>query len=245
MEWTTESGEAWAPTPANGKAAEPTPAQEAPVTAPPPPKPGASAPATPPHTSTGYERCPSCDSLVAIDQRYCIECGRRRGEPRLPFMDAVVFMDAMNRPTEPPARTKEKNRKLSPNTALIAGVGTLLLALGIGVLIGRSGDHGGTQAAAPPQIVTVGGGGEATAQTSSKGGETVGGATTKGKSKKQVVEAKKKAAETGEGAKNVLHAVPGANLPPPTVKIGGKCKQKVAGCNESGEFDGSFFGGEE
>jgi hypothetical protein len=183
---------------------------------------------------------------VAVDQRYCLECGRRRGEPRLPFMDAVVFMDAMNRPAESTAApTKEKKpRRLSPNTALIAGVGTLLLALGIGVLIGRSGDHGGTQEAPPPQIVTVGSGEEATAKPGAKGGETVGGANTKGKSKKQIVEAKK-AAETGEGAKDVLHAVPGANLPPPTVQVGGKCEKKVAGCNEKGEFDGSFFGGEE
>jgi hypothetical protein len=196
--------------------------------------------------AAGYERCSSCGSLVAVDQRYCLECGRRRGEPRLPFMDAVVFMDAMNRPVEPPdAPTKEKKRRLSPNSALIAGVGTLLLALGIGVLIGRSGDHGGTQAAPPPQIVTVGGGEEATAQTNAKAGETVAGAATKGKSKKQIVEAKSKAAETGEGAKDVLHAVPGANLPPPTIKVGGKCEKKVAGCNEKGEFDGTFFGGEE
>jgi hypothetical protein len=183
---------------------------------------------------------------VAVDQRYCLECGRRRGEPRLPFMDAVVFMDAMNSAAETPAPpTKEKKRRVSPNAALIAGVGTLLLALGIGVLIGRSGNHGSTTAAPPPQIVTVGGGEESTAKTSSKGSETVGGASTKGKSKKQIVEAKKKAAETGEGAKDVLHAVPGANLPPPTIKVGGKCEKKVAGCNEKGEFDGSFFGGEE
>ena len=236
-----------APIPGDGNAAEPVAAShQAPVTAPPPPTHGAPAPATTSRTSTGYECCPSCGSLVAVDQRYCIECGRRRGEPRLPFMDAVVFMDTMNRPAEPPAApTKEKKRRLSPNTALIAGVGTLLLALGIGVLIGRSGDHSGTQAAATPQIVTVGGGEETTAKTSSKGSETVGGATTKGKSKKQIVQAKRKAAETGEGAKNVLHAVPGANLPPPTIKVGGKCEEKVAGCNEKGEFDGSFFGGEE
>jgi hypothetical protein len=244
MESTTESGEVRVPTPGNGHTAEPAAPQQAPVTAPPPIH-GGPAIATSSQSATAYERCSACGSLVAIDQRYCIECGRRRGEPRLPFMDAVVFMDAMNRPTEPSAPPKERKRRLSPNTALIAGVGTLLLALGIGVLIGRSGDHGATQAAAPPQIVTVEGGGEAAAQTSPKGGETFGGASTKGKSKKQVVEAKMKAAETGEGAKSVLHAVPGANLPPPTVKVGGKCEKKVAGCNEKGEFDGSFFGGEE
>ena len=90
----------------------------------------------------GFEQCPSCGALVAVDQRYCLECGHRRGDPRLPFMDAVVFMDAMNRPPETAsASTKGKKRGISPNAALIAGVGTLLLALGIGVLIGRSGNH--------------------------------------------------------------------------------------------------------
>ena len=211
MEWMTESGEVRAPAPGNGNAAEPVQA----------PAPAMSSP-----TSTGYERCSSCGSLVAVDQRYCLECGRRRGEPRLPFMDAVVFMDAMNRPADPPAAPKkEKRRRLSPNTALIAGVGTLLLALGIGVLIGRSGDHGTTPAAAPPQIVTVGGGEEATANASAKGTETVRRRNDQGQVQETGRPGEKKAAETGEGAKEVLHAVPGVNLPPPTIKVGGKCEK--------------------
>ncbi len=44
------------------------------------------------------EQCPSCGAQMAADQRYCLECGLRRGDPRLPFMDAVVFMDAIKRP---------------------------------------------------------------------------------------------------------------------------------------------------
>lgn len=196
----------------------------------------------------GYEQCPSCGAFVAVDQRYCLECGHRRGEPRLPFMDAVVFMDAMNRPPEPEiTSTKAKKRGISPNAALIAGVGTLLLALGIGVLIGRSGDHGTTAANQPPIVIKGGTEEAATAASGATGGGgsravAGGGGSIKGKSKKQVVKQKTAEAESGKGANEVLHTAPGVKMAPPTVKIGGKCEKDAAGCNENGEFDGSFFG---
>ena len=78
---------------------------------------------------------------MAADQRYCLECGQRRGEPRLPFMDAVVLMDTVVKGPQqgPPRPTRQRRARLSANATLIAGIGTLLLALGIGVLIGRSG----------------------------------------------------------------------------------------------------------
>ena len=45
--------------------------------------------------AAGGDQCPNCGASMAPDQRYCLECGHRRGDPRLPFMDAVVFMDAV------------------------------------------------------------------------------------------------------------------------------------------------------
>jgi hypothetical protein len=216
-----------------------------PVTSPPPPVPTHAAPMPPatPQSPSGFEHCPSCGAMVAADQRYCLECGHRRGEPRLPFMDAVVFMDAMNQPSAEPASASSKKKKkgISPNTALIAGVGTLLLALGIGVLIGRSGGHGAAPASQAP-IVIKGGTGEEEVKTASTGGEAAGGGGTKVKSKKQLVKAKTQAAETGEGAEKVLHTAPGVNLPPAKIQVGEKCEKKVAGCNSKGEFDGSYFG---
>src|ERR1700755_3016925 len=104
------------------------------------------------------EQSPSCGAHMAADQRYCLECGIRRGDPRLPFMDAVVFMDAVRRQPEaaapaPPAAT-EKRSRMTANASLIAGVATLVLAIGVGVMIGQSGDSGGSVAAAPaPQIL--------------------------------------------------------------------------------------------
>jgi hypothetical protein len=216
-----------------------------PVTSPPPPVPthAAPMPSATPQSPSGFEHCPSCGALVAADQRYCLECGHRRGEPRLPFMDAVVFMDAMNQPpAAASASPKKKKKGISPNAALIAGIGTLLLALGIGVLIGRSGDHSAAPASQAP-IVIKGGGGEEVAST---GAETTGGGTsTKGKSKKQIVKAKKQAAESGEGAASVLHYSSKAKPPAkPTAQLGEKCAKGTAGCAANGKFEGSFFGGE-
>jgi hypothetical protein len=180
--------------------------------------------------------------MVTSDQRYCLNCGHRRGEPRLPFMDAVVFMDAMKAPKDVQAAPPPKQpRRISPNAALIAGVGTLLLALGIGVLIGRSGSN---TAAAPQQapIVIQGGAGAEETATASSAGTTVGGGgkSTAGKSKKAVKKEKEAAAASGEGAEEILKPSGDVKLPPPTTGVGDKCKKGTAGC-EGGEFTGNFF----
>ena len=76
---------------------------------------------------------------MAADQRYCLECGQRRGDPRLPFMDAVVLMDTVIKgPQRASAAPATRRRRWSPNATLIAGIATLLLALGVGVLIGMA-----------------------------------------------------------------------------------------------------------
>src|SRR6476619_695965 len=119
----------------------------------------------------GGDSCPSCGAQMASDQRYCLECGHRRGDPRLPFMDAVVFMDAMRQPAvaaSAPVPPREHRPRMSANATLVAGVATLVLAIGVGVLIGRSGDNGSTPAAnTTPQVIKVEGGGTASTGTAS------------------------------------------------------------------------------
>jgi len=189
------------------------------------------------------EQCPSCGNPVAAGQRYCLNCGQRRGEPRLPFMNAVTFMEAMKRPAAsagaPPRKPK---RRLSPNAALIAGVGTLLLAMGVGVLIGRSGhDSGATGAAPAQQVIKVEGGG-ATETASAATGAT--GKSSGSKSSKPSKKSAKKAearAESGAGAEEVLKPSGNVDLPESTVQPGDACKESEAGC-ENGKFNGSFFG---
>jgi hypothetical protein len=178
---------------------------------------------------------------MSNDQRYCLECGQRRGDPRLPFMDAVVLMDAVKRPAQapPPQQKKKAHAGISPNTALIAGVATLLIALGVGVLIGRSGNHAIADTAPAAPIVIHGGGEEGTT-ASSKGGATTGGGATNAKTKKQKAAAEKEA-EAHPAAEEVLKPSAGVKLPPAKVQPGGKCEAGAAGC-EGGKFTGNFFG---
>ncbi len=192
------------------------------------------------------EQCPSCGNPVAPDQRYCLNCGQRCGEPRLPFMNAVTFMEAMKRPAAASASPPKKaKRRLSPNAALIAGVGTLLLAMGVGVLIGRSGhDSGTTGAATAPQVIKVEGNGGGSAETASTAGSPGGksaGAGKGSKSNKKVAKKAEARAESGQGAEEVLKPSGNVNLPPATVSPGDKCKAGEAGC-EGGEFTGNYFG---
>jgi hypothetical protein len=178
---------------------------------------------------------------VAADQRYCLHCGQRCGEPRLPFMNAVTFMDAMRTPSEAlaaPAPPQRRRRRISPNAALIAGVGTLLLAMGVGVLIGHSSNQTvATNASAPAQVITVHGGGEAEANTAKQ----ANAAGANGKGGKKASASAKKEAQTGEGAEEVLKPSAGVKLPPATAQPGSKCESGAAGC-KGGEFTGDFFG---
>lgn len=216
----------------------------------------------------GGDSCPNCGEPMAADQRYCLNCGHRRGEPRLPFMDAVTFMESMNAPggagtPPPPSSTPSgSGNRWNANAALIAGVATLVLAIGVGFLIGRSGHENGSQAAAAPQVIKVEGGGggggetEAAAATSEESESTAGG---KGKgakgakgSKSEKKASKLSASEVQEGSKQeeerakaktdeALHTKEGIELET-EVEVGGKCQKGAAGCSEGGEFTGEFFG---
>lgn len=107
--------------------------------------------ATPPVGAT--ERCASCGAPLAGDQRYCLECGERRLQP-----SSVLLSGPPVQP--PPAGEIAPAPRLAPQddpprngaVTLIAGVGVLLLAMGVGVLIGRSGGSSKPTAAAPQTI---------------------------------------------------------------------------------------------
>jgi hypothetical protein len=181
---------------------------------------------------------------MATDQRYCLRCGKRRGEPRLPFMDAVTFMTAMQRPqaaAEAAPPEPSKRPRPSANASLIAGVGILLLALGIGVLIGQSNDQGAAPVAnATPQIIKVGGAGAETV-TASGADTDVSGKDDKAKKAEAAPEKAVDDSGTSEAAAKILKPAGDVKLPPPTVQKGGKCENGAAGC-EGGEFTGDFFG---
>jgi hypothetical protein len=205
--------------------------------------------------ATAGDACPTCGAQMAIDQRYCLNCGHRRGEPRLPFMDAVTFMSAINQPPQeaaaaPPPPPQKSG--ISPSTTLIAGIATLVLAVGVGVLIGRSGNNESAPVAnQKPTVIRVGegsGGGEEVEPRTENSGPKEGGKSSNSKGGSGKSEAKKAPEEevgasgTSKAAEEVLKPSKDAKpLPPPTTQVGEKCGEGTAGC-ENGEFNGSFFG---
>lgn len=224
---------------------------------PPPPSPiGQAAPATGLHNTVAGsgDNCPNCGTTLASDQRYCLHCGQRRGDPRLPFMDAVVFMESAKKPpaaqaeAAPPA-PPDKRPFMSANASLVAGVATLVLAIGVGVLIGRSGDSGTNAGNAAPQVIRVpAGAGEAesTAGAATKGNAGTGGKTGASKpSSATKKKAAKKLETTSSGATKATEeaypTAPGVKLAEPEQKIGGKCDPSEAGCGKNGKFEGTFF----
>ena len=216
---------------------------------------GTAAPATRPEAFTRQlvtaqvgERCITCEAPLASDQRYCLNCGERRGNSGLkPAQPAAQ--------TEPRAAvsmaesTDSRRRRTTSGTTLVAGIATLLLAMGVGVEIGRisNGNNSGgspARASAPSvQVVTVGSGvgGSAAASTpsSSQGKTKRKGKTTAKKAAAQTVVTKKVAAKATQAASKVLGAS-AKNLAPPTVQSGQACTSG-AGC-QNGKFTGNFFG---
>jgi hypothetical protein len=202
----------------------------------------------------GGDNCPQCGQPLAKDQRYCLNCGARRGDPRLPFMDAVTFMDAVKQPrpggdaevakTAPPP---SKRPLLSANASLVAGVATLVLAIGVGVLIGRSGDGGSPEAAVAPQIIKVGGSGGGEVEEESTASTAKGNKNAKASSGPKTAKTKAKektevgSSGTSKATEEVFKPAKGVKLAKPEQKVGEKCEKGTAGCSNSGKFDGSFF----
>jgi hypothetical protein len=115
----------------------------------------------------GAEPCPHCGATLALDQRYCLECGAPRT-----YLSGML-LEQLRTPAAQ-AQPGHQTWAAGPNGAapfgapaassgwqragaltLIAGIGVLLLAMGVGVLIGRSGGSSGATSAAP-QVISVG-----------------------------------------------------------------------------------------
>lgn len=182
------------------------------------------------------DHCVNCGSALAPDQRYCVECGTRRGKPRftLPAGTQIELVDA-----GAPAATRRP--RWSSSTTLLAGIATLLLALGVGVLIGRSSSS--TPKNGGIHVVVNGGGASSGAATSTP--SSTARSSTSGRSSSST---KSKHTKTGSNP-----AATKANTPPPssgvssnvtktpTVKPGGACTAGTPGC-QGGKETGNFFG---
>ncbi|HEY2767499.1 MAG TPA: zinc ribbon domain-containing protein, partial [Solirubrobacteraceae bacterium] len=118
--------------------------------------------------------CANCGVSLADDQRYCLECGTRQLQARSQFLER--FTPAAVGPNVPSAPAAGSGR--STNVTALAGIGVLLLAMGVGVLIGRA---SGSTSAGPPQVISVGAPAAATG-VAGTGAESSGAGTTSGSS---------------------------------------------------------------
>ena len=128
------------------------------------------------HGSSAPQACASCGSPLAEDQRYCLNCGARAGDPRLPGEELLAHVAADEAPPAPaPAgyalpgqAPPPRQRDWMPLLALGA-LGLLALVLVVGVLIGKSSSSAGAGA---PQVITISGGGGAAGAAPAAGAAT-------------------------------------------------------------------------
>jgi hypothetical protein len=112
-----------------------------------------------PSSSAGVvEPCAACGAPLADDQRYCLECGERRTPMRSVLLGGPPSGEQPQSQvpaTAPPPQSSTAAEDAGRGNAVtvIAGVGVLLLAMGVGVLIGRS--SAPKQSAAPAQTISV------------------------------------------------------------------------------------------
>jgi hypothetical protein len=195
-----------------------------------------------PLRGTPADRCANCQTPLASDQRYCVSCGVRRGKSRFSLESMAAQAALVPASALAPPR---KTRRTPPGVTLVSGVATLLLAMGVGVLIGHD-STSPTPQRASAQVITVNGG-SASPQTAAGTASQAQGRTnskTKAKTAKQlgfkptVVHLSKKTVQAANQAATKVFGQHG-NLAPPTVQVGQACTHG-AGC-QGGKFTGNFF----
>lgn len=182
------------------------------------------------------DRCANCQAALASDQRYCVSCGARRGKGR--FSAASLGADPAPASGGSSERQPPHRSRVSSGATLVAGIATLLIAMGVGVLIGHDSNTTPIRAASP-EVITVGGGAAGTG-AGSTGSSASSAKASKGKVKVTKV---KVTAKTAAAASKAASQVLGAGAPKnPTVQPGQACTAGTAGC-QNGKFTGDFFGG--
>jgi hypothetical protein len=187
------------------------------------------------------EACPSCGAQLAGDQRYCLNCGARRGDARVPFMEILGGRAAPVAAAPPVVADGARSQR---NLTIVASIGCLLLALGVGVLIGHGGrDKGSSSSAAPPQVISVQSAGTGAAATGAAGAAATNkaGAAKKAKSGRAASSSKSSHA-TNKTIKNLNNLSPEqyqkqSQKLPKTVGTGGKAPPKD---NKPAAGGGSF-----
>jgi hypothetical protein len=157
--------------------------------------------AAPTKAPNGYEPCEECGAQLDAQQRYCVECGARRGNGANP---ASRYFATMSKRARRPA-TGPPRRPPASRAAAVGFFALLPIAVALGVVVGRS-DSGGSDEAALLKALKNG---EAQAATAAAGAGATGqptASTQKPNAKAKKANAKNSKAEKeleGEGGKVV------------------------------------------
>jgi hypothetical protein len=86
------------------------------------------------------EPCPACGAPLAADQRYCLNCGRRRAGARVPYADLLAGRapEEVLAPAASPPPPPAPSRRTVPLGLAAAGAGAIAAVLLVGVLIGAA-----------------------------------------------------------------------------------------------------------
>ena len=198
-------------------------------------------------TAASSDRCTNCGAQLAPDQHYCVVCGERRGRAR--FAGAMFGPQAVAQEPAPASGPPQRGGRFPAPATLIAGIATLLIAMGLGILIGHDSNGPRALAQQPKVNVTVNGGGGGGGSGSSTGASTTASTRSTSKSSPKAAKAsttaapKLSAAQQQQAASAAAKAAGGSssNLPAAGTQVGGKCTHG-AGC-QGGKFTGNFFGG--
>ncbi len=103
------------------------------------------------------DACTTCGSALSPDQRYCLSCGTRRSGANLHFQQILAAEAAAQAPAVNTAQAAggagAGGATTRSSMPALASIACLLLALGVGVLIGKSGSGSGS--AGTTQAVTA------------------------------------------------------------------------------------------
>jgi hypothetical protein len=174
------------------------------------------------------DSCANCGTRLASDQRYCVECGERRGKPRYSLSGP-----AASTARQSPRSRSPRGARWSGNgtLALIAGVGVLLMAMGVGVLIGRTSNGSSTPSRTPTFVIPSAGAGSGASTTPAAAATPGTGGTGATKSSSSTSKSNSKVLSKATKAK--LKVIP-KKLQSAVAKTGTKC----AG---GGVHTGTFF----
>jgi hypothetical protein len=100
------------------------------------------------------DTCEQCGSALATDQRYCLNCGWRRGESRVDYERRLNTGVPYANGTAPAPTSVATNPQWTPAFAVLA-IALLGVMLLLGVLIGKKGNNDTQTVAAPATPTTT------------------------------------------------------------------------------------------